>query len=47
MELHVTLGEEIERGHLLYTIHAEAPGELDYALEYAMANPDIYLVTTP
>jgi thymidine phosphorylase len=45
VELHVSLGEEIERGHPLYTIHAEAPGELDYALEYAEANPDIYIVT--
>ena len=47
VELHVSLGEEIERGHPLYTIHAESPGELDYALEYATANPDIYLVTPP
>jgi len=43
--LHVALGDEIERGHPLYTIHAETPGELDYALEYAAANPDIYIVT--
>jgi thymidine phosphorylase len=47
VELHVTLGEEIEPGHPLYTIHAETPGELDYALEYALANPDIYIVTAP
>jgi thymidine phosphorylase len=47
VELHVSLGHEIERGHPLYTIHAETPGELDYALEYALANPDIYLVTVP
>ena len=47
VELHVTLGHEIERGHPLYTIHAETPGELDYALEYALANPDIYIVTAP
>ena len=47
VELHVSLGEEIERGHPLYTIHAETPGELDYALEYALANPDIYIVTVP
>jgi thymidine phosphorylase len=47
VELHVSLGEEIERGHPLYTIHAETPGELEYALEYALANPDIYIVTAP
>ncbi len=45
VELHVALGDEIERGHPLYTIHAETPGELEYALEYAAANPDIYVVT--
>jgi len=45
VELHVALGDEIERGHPLYTIHAETPGELEYALEYAAANPDIYIVT--
>ena len=47
VEVHVSLGEEIERGHPLYTIHAETPGELDYALDYARANPDIYMVTAP
>lgn len=47
VELHVSLGVEIERGHPLYTVHAEAPGELGYALEYAAANPDIYIVTPP
>jgi thymidine phosphorylase len=47
VKLHVSLGEEIERGHPLYTIHAETPGELDYALEYASANDDIYIVTPP
>ena len=47
VEVHVSLGEEIERGHPLYTVHAEAPGELGYALEYAAANPDIYIVTPP
>jgi len=47
VEVHVSLGEEIERGHPLYTVHAEAPGELGYALEYAAANADIYIVTPP
>jgi thymidine phosphorylase len=40
LELHVRLGDEIEAGERLVTIHAEAAGELAYALEFAAANPD-------
>jgi thymidine phosphorylase len=42
VELHVRLGEAVRAGQPLYTIHAEAPGELAYAREYARANPDIF-----
>jgi thymidine phosphorylase len=35
LELHVRLGEHVTPGQPLYTIHAAAPGELDYALAYA------------
>ncbi|RPI61072.1 MAG: thymidine phosphorylase family protein, partial [Lysobacterales bacterium] len=35
VELHVHLGERVERGAPLYTVHAESRGELDYALSYA------------
>jgi thymidine phosphorylase len=38
------LGTEVARGDPLYTIHAEAPGELAYALQYAGAMPDIVMV---
>jgi len=41
LELHVRLGERVASGQPLYTLHAEAPGELDYALQYAAANRDI------
>lgn len=41
LEFHVRLGSRVERGQPLYTIHAEAKGELGYALHYAHANPDI------
>jgi len=41
LEMHVRLRARVERGDPLYTVHAEAPGELDYALQYASANPDI------
>jgi thymidine phosphorylase len=47
VEVHVSLGDEVDRGQPLFTIHAESPGELDYALAYAGANNDIYRVTAP
>ncbi|NOT09158.1 MAG: thymidine phosphorylase family protein [Gemmatimonadales bacterium] len=34
LDLHVRLGSRVEPGQPLYTLHAEAPGELAYALEY-------------
>jgi thymidine phosphorylase len=43
--LHVKLGDRVERGAPLCTLHAEAPGELAYALGYAAANPGIFTVT--
>ncbi|MBX9823637.1 MAG: thymidine phosphorylase family protein [Xanthobacteraceae bacterium] len=42
IEVHVRLGELVDLGQPLYTIHAETPGELTYALTYASANGDIY-----
>lgn len=47
IQLHVALGDEVDRNQPLYTIHAEAPGELDYAMAYANANSDIYKVAAP
>ena len=47
LDVHVRVDEMIEAGQPLYTIHAEAPGELAYALDYAAANPSIYEVTEP
>ncbi len=43
-DLHVRLGEEVTRGDPLFTIHAESPGELDYAAQYAAAHGDILVV---
>lgn len=39
VEIHVRLGDIVEKGRPLFSIHAETPGELDYALAYARANP--------
>ncbi len=35
------IGTPIEVGQPLYTLHAEAPGELEYALAYARSHPNI------
>lgn len=37
--LHVSLGAHVECGAPLYEIHAETPGELGWALEYADSGP--------
>jgi thymidine phosphorylase len=41
VELHARPGELVARGAPLFTVHAENAGELDYALAYVGANPDI------
>lgn len=41
IDLHVRLGDEVAAGEPLLTVHAEAPGELAYALDYAAAHPDM------
>ncbi|QNM96260.1 thymidine phosphorylase family protein [Chitinimonas koreensis] len=38
LDLHVRLDDAVEAGQPLYTLHAEAPGELRYALAYAREN---------
>lgn len=44
VELHARLGDEIAAGEALLTVHADAPGELAYALDYAAANPDMLTI---
>jgi thymidine phosphorylase len=44
LELHVRVDSKVERYQPLYTVHAQAAGELDYALEYARGNSDIILL---
>jgi thymidine phosphorylase len=41
IELYVKLGQSVTKGEALYSVHAESRGELNYALEFAGANPDI------
>ena len=44
LALATRVGATGARGDPLYVVHAETRGELDYALEYVAANPDIYRV---
>lgn len=41
LELHAPAGTLVKHGQPLFTVHAEAPGELAYALDYIAARPDI------
>lgn len=47
VDLHVRTGDPVERGQPLCTVHANAPGELAYAFDYAAANKDIIRVHEP
>lgn len=44
VELHVRLGYTVNAGGPLCDIHAETPGELDYALSYLGATRDIFRI---
>ncbi len=42
IELAVRVGERISRGQLLFTLHAQSPGELAYAAAFAQAHPETF-----
>ena len=42
IKLHVVLGQQVESGQPLFTLHADAPGELEYAYNFIMSHPPIY-----
>jgi thymidine phosphorylase len=42
LELHARLGDQVAAGQALVTVHAVAPGELSYAMDYAVANADMF-----
>ncbi len=44
LDLHVRPGDTIEKNTPLCTLHAEAPGELAYAINFANANSDIFMM---
>jgi thymidine phosphorylase len=39
LEMHVTLGDHVTKGTPLFTLHAQAAGELAYALDYLEGHP--------
>lgn len=41
--MHVQLGDEVERGTPMFTLHAQAPGALAYARSYLDAHPAVTL----
>jgi thymidine phosphorylase len=42
--LHTPIGTRVERNQPLFTLHAETPGELAYALAYLYAQPPIIAI---
>lgn len=44
VSMEVRLGDEVDRGQSLFHVHAETPGELAYALDYAAHAGDIVMV---
>jgi thymidine phosphorylase len=46
LELHAHLGDRVERGEPLMTVHAETRGELQYALDYHSRHPQMIEVSS-
>lgn len=44
VEMHVHVGDRVVRGQPMYTVHAEAPGELAYGLDYVAATENIIVI---
>lgn len=44
LKIHAKLGDSVERDQPLLTLHGESRGEMDYALAFAHANPDLIKV---
>lgn len=44
MEYRLRIGDAIQVGEPLFHVHAQTPGQLEYALDYAKAQPDICVI---
>ena len=47
IDLHVRVGQSVEGGQPLFTLHAESPGELAYAREYLTVHADVLAIGPP
>ena len=47
LAFHARLGTEFEKGQPMFTIHAESPGELDYALTFIEEHDSIITLESP
>jgi thymidine phosphorylase len=46
LAIDVRLGDAVAVGQPLFTLHAQSPGELAYAMEYVLRHPDIVRLGT-
>ena len=46
LDVEVRVGDTVARGQPLFTLHAQSPGELAYALEYVARHPAIVSLGT-
>jgi thymidine phosphorylase len=47
LDLHVRVGQRVEAGQPMFTLHAESPGELAYAREYLTVHADVVVIGAP
>lgn len=47
ISMNARLGDHVNEGDTLMTIHAESPGELEYALEFERAQKDVITISDP
>ena len=45
IDVHARLGDQVEAGQPLFTLHAQAPGELAYALQFIRSRPPIFQIS--
>jgi thymidine phosphorylase len=45
VDVHVRLGDAVRAGQPLFTLHAQAPGELAYAQQYVASRPPIFQIS--
>lgn len=44
IDCRVRIGDAVHRGQPLFQVHSQTPGQLEYALDYAAAHPDIFAI---